>query len=647
MLEHHEAEKKNLKYTPVRSFVDSSFFSKLADLKLNVYKLDTNRQPIVAKSTNPLELTRFNDQPTLNLDYDSFESAENVDGKSITWNGFIYNFNSIEDFKNVNKQDFLKELGTEVFNKVLRGAKESRNYVNLNFISLISFSDLKKYKFFYWFAFPSLSSTWVVLNSDREGLSSFESMIERDLKESSSFCQFFQILDGNIIKGPCEFNDSGTFVFIDTCLTESELPSAQLKNFLFLLAAKSFKIIDLIVFRIKSSFRLKLKYVGDEIKPGYVPKVLGWERTSSGKLGAKMADLGSLIDPHLLARQAVDLNLKLMKWRIAPKLDLELISSQKVLLLGAGTLGSYVARTLMGWGVKHITFVDSGRVSFSNPVRQPLFTFENCYSDEGKGVFKAKQAAEALKTIFPGVKSEGYVLEVPMIGHFVDESKVISNYDTLCRLFDEHDAVFLLMDSRESRWLPTVLASSMNKVLINAALGFDSYLVMRHGCAALSARDLHRLGCYFCNDVVAPIDSLSDRTLDEMCTVTRPGVAPIASALAVELFISILQHPLRHLAPANSCSNFGEVPHQIRGFLHDYSQKRLSCPSFKHCSACSETVLAHYKEEGWDFIHKCLNHPKFLENVCGLERIQQEADSAADNLLGGIDYESEDEEWLK
>ena len=57
------------------------------------------------------------------------------------------------------------------------------------------------------------------------------------------------------------------------------------------------------------------------------------KRTNQGKLGPKLADLGSLIDPLQLAEQAVELNLKLMKWRIAPDIDLEIIKNKKFYFL--------------------------------------------------------------------------------------------------------------------------------------------------------------------------------------------------------------------------------------------------------------------------------------------------------------------------
>lgn len=276
------------------------------------------------------------------------------------------------------------------------------------------------------------------------------------------------------------------------------------------------------------------------------PKGVGWERNmKTNKLSPKTIDLGSMMDPLKLAESSVDLNLKLMRWRALPELNLTLLSTTKCLLLGSGTLGCAVGRCLLGWGIRDITFVDSGKVSYSNPVRQSLFEFTNARD----GLGKAECASEAMKRIYPLARTRGIELSIPMVGHQVsspqEEAEVRSSIRKLEDLIEGHDAIFLLTDSRESRWTPTVIAAAKNKIVMNTALGFDTYLVMRHGdnhgskrCEAFKSAGIElqtnasgsnsassastsattttggslltdpnvQLGCYFCNDVVAPTD---------------------------------------------------------------------------------------------------------------------------------------------
>jgi ubiquitin-like modifier-activating enzyme ATG7 len=109
-----------------------------------------------------------------------------------------------------------------------------------------------------------------------------------------------------------------------------------------------------------------------------------------------------------------------------------------------------------------------------------------------------------------------------MPGHAVGNNveaieTMLKDFDELETLIKEHDAIFLLTDSRESRWLPTVMSMVHDKICLTVALGFETFLAMRHGLSvAKHDPKLHgdRLGCYFCNDVVAPRNSVSDRTLD-------------------------------------------------------------------------------------------------------------------------------------
>lgn len=61
----------------------------------------------------------------------------------------------------------------------------------------------------------------------------------------------------------------------------------------------------------------------------------------------------------------------------------------------------------------------------------------------------------------------GCTLSIPMPGHpvsGVSQDQAKASAEQLEALIDEHDAVFLLMDTRESRWLPTLLCASKDKV---------------------------------------------------------------------------------------------------------------------------------------------------------------------------------------
>eukprot|EP00439_Symbiodinium_sp_Y106_P036529 s2570_g4.t1 len=220
-------------------------------------------------------------------------------------------------------------------------------------------------------------------------------------------------------------------------------------------------------------------------------------------------DLTRFLDSKTVAANAVDLNIKLMQWRVLPSLQPEKMKDLRVLLLGAGTLGCGVARALMGWGCRRMTFVDAGKVSYSNPVRQSLFT----HRDAAEGRKKATAAREAVEAILPDAEVADVVLDIPMPGHPHQSADVLrANLAKLQELIDTHDVVCMLTDSRESRWIPSLLVAAQQKdkesppLGLTVALGFDSFLVSRQTYKSAVA------ACYFCNDVTAPADSLAFRT---------------------------------------------------------------------------------------------------------------------------------------
>jgi hypothetical protein len=72
-----------------------------------------------------------------------------------------------------------------------------------------------------------------------------------------------------------------------------------------------------------------------------------WEHDFSGRRVPRRHNLSTLLDPTIRIKEARDLNNNLMKWRVASGIDLDIIKSANIVVLGMGTLGCGVVRTLM------------------------------------------------------------------------------------------------------------------------------------------------------------------------------------------------------------------------------------------------------------------------------------------------------------
>ena len=286
----------------------------------------------------------------------------------------------------------------------------------------------------------------------------------------------------------------------------------------------------------------------------------------------------------------------------------------------------------------------------------------------GRGRSKAHAAAEALIRINPNIQASGAVIEIPYPGiagdikrrdkankaiappiheSYYGESMNTSSgpspythkahtditiaqdlkrgHTELKTAIDEHDIVFNLLDSREARWLPTLLCSALNKTMLTGAVGFDSYLVMRHGRGPMSVvlptsspptttpsgdsdsgsgssgKTLvsARLGCYFCSDLTSGAGGTAyeDRPLDQQCSVTRPGLSGMVGGLCAELAVEIVQQQgqdSKSSGGGGGGGGGGGLPHQIRGSLTTWTQECLTVPATDTCVACSRNVVSRY-----------------------------------------------------
>lgn len=710
-----------LTFHPFSSILNPGFWQQLTNVKLN--KLKLSEEPLDIYGSYACNLAR--DLPCLaSFDHNSLADVHQEPNNRFTCslNGRLVCFNLLQEFLDLDKKEFLNSLGRDTWTAICNGEALEDPERHLSKFGLLVYADLKKYKFCYWFSFPALNYPKDVFHSNpivstaagdspsasetRVSIPILDSMSEQSLqmlqqqydlpKEKRYFQRGYFIVtldkDTNVLQ--ClpltQFKEVATdasqtifFAFTDPSADPNH-PGWPLRNYLALLATQ-FKLRQVQIIRIRRGLptakcHLDLQHsmvmnlsleLADEydLSSNPVPQcplVTGWEKNESQQMAPKRINLSRLLDPKKLAENAVNLNLRLMKWRLLPNLDLDKIANTRCLILGCGTLGCHIARGLLAWGVKNISLVDNSKISYSNPVRQSLYTLDDCLN-HGQGVYKAEAAAASLKKIHPTVNVEAHVMSIPMPGHHVAKNELEQtrkDVEKLEEIIKSHDTIFLLMDTRESRWLPSIIALLHQKLIINAAIGFDTFLLQRFGVrdystsvdevseeAVVEGQDeagtsktrylsCDRLGCYFCNDIVAPGDSTLDRTLDQQCTVSRPGVSMMVSALAVELMASVICSNLGPRTPAlidthldtsmntddELGSELGMVPHSIRGNLSRFHIYMPTSPSFSKCSACSPAVVSLYQKEGFEFLNRVFDDPSFLEEIAGLKDLQNVSD---------------------
>ena len=302
--------------------ISTLFWKTLATKKLNDFQKGRIDLP-----NNAFYIQNPSKNAQLFFSTESFESE--VDsiaelGSNFTeLRGILLLCDTIEEFKGLDR-------AAEALKVTERNLNVEETTDIYHFIVFV-FADVKKFKFYHQIAYPVQlfaceQITWTPIEE------SLSVTIHENLHKKKSF----QV---DLDKKSVVFND---------CSIVANVPGWPLRQILVNLSRKfageSFSVIC--VRSNGSNFQIKVKLPQSNALSG----LTGWEKSPSdpSKVApVRLTDISALIDPTQLAKQAGELNLKLMKWRLVPDLDLDIISKTSCLLVGSGTLGCNIVRALL------------------------------------------------------------------------------------------------------------------------------------------------------------------------------------------------------------------------------------------------------------------------------------------------------------
>ena len=186
------------------------------------------------------------------------------------------------------------------------------------------------------------------------------------------------------------------------------------------------------------------------------------------------------------------------------------ISQARVLIVGAGGLGTPVATLLVAAGVGHIGIMDYDTIATSNLNRQYLYTL----SDIGKS---------KVETIVERLRLQNPAIEIQSIPCRLNEEKAM-------QFFPQFDIICDCTDNAESRILIDKIAFATQKPLVFAAVeGWEGYVTILHHRKQIRLQDIFSLNL------------LQEKQLLNMSGIVNTTCSVAGSIQATEVLKLILQ----------------------------------------------------------------------------------------------------------
>lgn len=161
MREGNDIDIEIVKFAPLVGAAGPDLWQQLADMKLNTLRLSESPVPLrgyyeSSRHEAVGSVLRVDSVAASNAADDEDGDAEALGAsRGVTVDGELRNFNTMEGFKSCDRARLMQDAAKQIVQHIASGAAVRDPRLLSRFI-LLTFADLKTYKFVYWFAMPAV-----------------------------------------------------------------------------------------------------------------------------------------------------------------------------------------------------------------------------------------------------------------------------------------------------------------------------------------------------------------------------------------------------------------------------------------------------------------------------------------------------------